>query len=134
MKLRRSFVPKGSSGPNETISVSPVRAGLYARVSTNDQQTLPMQMRALREYAARRGWTTTMQVKEVGSGATQRQMRERLVDAAWRREIDVVLVWRGLRRRGFNPRPRMGGDRSSANLYELLNLSCPFREPCARKF
>jgi DNA invertase Pin-like site-specific DNA recombinase len=28
------------------------RAGLYARVSTNDQKTLPMQNRALREYAA----------------------------------------------------------------------------------
>ena len=28
------------------------RAGLYARVSTNDQQTLAMQNRALREYAA----------------------------------------------------------------------------------
>jgi hypothetical protein len=27
------------------------RAGLYARVSTLDQQTLPMQMRALRDYA-----------------------------------------------------------------------------------
>src|ERR1035438_4946365 len=27
------------------------RAGLYARVSTNDQQTIPLQMRALREYA-----------------------------------------------------------------------------------
>ena len=46
------------------------RAGLYARVSTHDQQTLPMQNRALREYAARRGWTVVMQVKEVGSGAT----------------------------------------------------------------
>jgi len=31
------------------------RVGLYARVSTNDQQTLPMQSHALREYAARRG-------------------------------------------------------------------------------
>ena len=71
-----------------------LRAGLYARVSTNDQQTLPMQLRALREYAARRGWTTTMQVKEVGSGAAQRKMREQLIDAARRREIDVVLVWR----------------------------------------
>ena len=46
-----------------------VRAGLYARVSTQDQQTLPMQNRAMREYAARRGWTIAMQVKEVGSGA-----------------------------------------------------------------
>ena len=27
------------------------RAGLYARVSTNDQQTLAMQNRAMREYA-----------------------------------------------------------------------------------
>jgi DNA invertase Pin-like site-specific DNA recombinase len=71
-----------------------VRAGLYARVSTMDQQTLPMHIRAMREYAARRGWTVAMQVKEVGSGVTQRQIREKLLDAARRREIDVVLVWR----------------------------------------
>src|SRR5207302_6452988 len=70
------------------------RAGLYARVSTNDQQTLPMQSRAMREYAARRGWTVAMQVREVGSGSAQRQARERLWEAARRREIDVVLVWR----------------------------------------
>src|SRR5271168_2613338 len=71
-----------------------VRAGLYARVSTQDQQTLPMQNRAMREYATRRGWTIAMQVKEVGSGAAQRQRREELLEAARRREIDVVLVWR----------------------------------------
>jgi putative DNA-invertase from lambdoid prophage Rac len=70
------------------------RAGLYARVSTNDQQTIPLQIRALREYAARRGWTIALQVKEVGSGAAQRQLRERLLEEARRREIDVVLVWR----------------------------------------
>jgi putative DNA-invertase from lambdoid prophage Rac len=70
------------------------RAGLYARVSTNDQQTLPMQLRALREYVDRRGWAVAMQVREVGSGVTQRQARERLLEAARRREIDVVLVWR----------------------------------------
>jgi DNA invertase Pin-like site-specific DNA recombinase len=75
-------------------AANPVRAGLYARVSTQDQQTLPMQSRAMREYAAHRGWTITMQVKEVGSGASQRQMREKMLDAARRREIDVVLVWR----------------------------------------
>ena len=70
------------------------RVGLYARVSTLDQHTIPLQIRALREYAARRGWTIAMQVKEVGSGAAQRQLREKLLDAARRREIDVVLVWR----------------------------------------
>jgi putative DNA-invertase from lambdoid prophage Rac len=70
------------------------RAGLYARVSSSDQQTIPLQIRALREYAVRRGWTIALQVKEVGSGASQRQLRERLLEAARRREIDVVLVWR----------------------------------------
>ena len=71
-----------------------VRVGLYARVSTLDQQTLPMQNKAMREYASRRGWTVALQVKEVGSGATQRQRREELMLAVRRREIDVVLVWR----------------------------------------
>ena len=70
------------------------RAGLYARVSTNDQQTLPMQSHAMREYAARRGWAIAMQVREVGSGAAKRQAREKLLEAARRRQIDVVLVWR----------------------------------------
>src|SRR5437016_11088194 len=71
-----------------------VRAGLYARVSTHDQQTLPLQIRAMREYAARRGWTVALQIKEVGSGASQREKRTKLLDAARRREIDVVLAWR----------------------------------------
>jgi DNA invertase Pin-like site-specific DNA recombinase len=70
------------------------RAGFYARVSTNDQQTIPLQIRALREYAARRGWTIALQVREVNSGAAQREARETLLEAARRREIDVVLVWR----------------------------------------
>jgi DNA invertase Pin-like site-specific DNA recombinase len=70
------------------------RAGLYARVSTHDQQTLPLQVRTMREYAAKRGWTVAMQIKEVGSGAVERELREQLLAAARRREIDVVLVWR----------------------------------------
>jgi len=70
------------------------RAGLYARVSTNDQQTLAMQNRAMRVYATRRGWTIAMQVREVNSGAAKREAREKLLEAARRREIDVVLVWR----------------------------------------
>jgi putative DNA-invertase from lambdoid prophage Rac len=70
------------------------RVGLYARVSTEDQQTLPMQNRAMGEYAVRRGWTVAMQVNEVGSGTAQREARERLMEAARRREVDVVLVWR----------------------------------------
>jgi putative DNA-invertase from lambdoid prophage Rac len=71
------------------------RVGLYARVSTHDQQTLPLQMRTMREYAEKRGWTIAVQIKEVGSGAAERELREKLMAAARRRrEIDVVLVWR----------------------------------------
>ena len=70
------------------------RAGLYARVSTTDQQTLPMQMRAMHDYADRRGWMIATQIREIGSGAVQREAREQLMEAARRREIDVVVVWR----------------------------------------
>ena len=69
------------------------RAGLYARVSTNDQQTLSMQSRAMRDYATRRGWTITVQVREVGSGAAKREARERLLEAARRRETCSSGDW-----------------------------------------
>lgn len=71
-----------------------LRVGLYARVSTHDQKTLPLQMRGMREYVSKRGWTIAIQIKEVGSGAVERELRETLMAAARRREIDVVLVWR----------------------------------------
>ena len=71
-----------------------VRAGLYARVSTHDQQTLSLQVEALRSYATQRGWMVTTEVRDVGSGALERPKREHLLQAARRREIDAVLVWR----------------------------------------
>lgn len=71
-----------------------LRVGIYARVSTLDQQTLPMQIRALRDYAGKRGWVVALPVKEVGSGVSPREQRQQLIHAARRREIDVVLVWR----------------------------------------
>jgi len=66
-----------------------LRAGLYARVSTSDQQN-----RAMREYADRRGWTIALQVREVNFGAAKGEARKKVLEAAMRREIDVVLVWR----------------------------------------
>src|ERR1700754_1039378 len=68
------------------------RVGLYARVSTHDQQTLPMQMSAMRDYAKRRKWAVAIEVKDVGSGATTRPRREELIESARRREIDLILV------------------------------------------
>src|ERR1700740_2214219 len=52
--------------------VSPMRAALYARVSTHDQQTLAMQRDALHEFATRRGWTVIATVGEIASGAEDR--------------------------------------------------------------
>ena len=71
-----------------------MRVGLYARVSTYDQQTLPMQAEAMVQYAATRGWTVVLNIEEVASGASHRPQRERLLKAARRREIDALLVWR----------------------------------------
>ncbi len=88
---RKQAFPKT---PSCKVFGHPLRVGLYARISTHDQQTLPLQIRALREYAAKRDWTVVAQIKEVGSGASQRVLRANLIAAARRREIDVVLVWR----------------------------------------
>ena len=69
-----------------------LRAGLYARVSTHDQKTLPLQLSAMRDYAKKRSWAVATEVQDVGSGATPRPQREKLIEAARRREIDLVLV------------------------------------------
>jgi DNA invertase Pin-like site-specific DNA recombinase len=70
------------------------RVAIYARVSTHDQQTLPMQLEAMNAYAERKGWQIALRVEEVGSGAKTRPRREELLRAARRREIDVIVVWR----------------------------------------
>lgn len=74
--------------------VEPERVAIYARVSTHDQQTLPMQLEAMRAYSERKGWQIALTVEEVGSGAKTRPRREELLRAARRMEIDVIVVWR----------------------------------------
>ena len=71
-----------------------MRAALYARVSTHDQQTLGMQVEAMTAYIKNRGWVITEQIKDVGSGTNERPGRENLLKVARRREIDVIVVWR----------------------------------------
>ena len=68
--------------------------GLYARVSTHDQQTLPMQQEAMQAYVASRHWTIVAHIEDVGSGAVERPQRDALMQAARRRELDVIVVWR----------------------------------------
>lgn len=72
-----------------------MKAGIYARVSTHDQQTLNMQIDAMKKYAAARDWQIETEIAEIGSGAKDtRPQREALINQAKRRQIDVIIVWK----------------------------------------
>ena len=45
-----------------------LRAGLYARVSTHDQKTLPLQLAVVRDYAKKRSWPSPSRFKTWGLG------------------------------------------------------------------
>jgi len=56
-----------------------MRAALYARVSTRDQQTLPMQLKIMKDYVKNRGWDTVIQIEETSSGIKERKKRETIL-------------------------------------------------------
>jgi predicted site-specific integrase-resolvase len=101
-RASRTAKPKRGFGQRQEPAKM-FRVGLYALVSTHDQKTLPMQLRAMRKYATKRGWMIAVQIKEVRSGAVERELREKLMAAARRREIDVVLVWHWIAGAGHSP-------------------------------
>jgi DNA invertase Pin-like site-specific DNA recombinase len=69
-----------------------LRAGVYARVSTADQDC-GVQLDALRGYAAARGWSGVEYVDRGVSGAKDRRPAlDALLLAARRRDVAVVLV------------------------------------------
>src|SRR6202451_425204 len=69
---------------------------VYARVSTMNGQDPEMQLRGLREYCNRRGWTVAMEYVDVGiSGAKEKRPElDKLFADAHRRHFDAVVVWR----------------------------------------
>jgi putative DNA-invertase from lambdoid prophage Rac len=71
-----------------------MRVAIYARVSTHEQQTLKMQMKALRKYCRHRNWKIELEIEDIGSGAKERRKREQILDAARKRKIDAVVVWK----------------------------------------
>lgn len=68
--------------------------GIYARISTHDQHTLPMQLKRMKEYIKIRKWNLAVEFQEIGSGAKTRPMREELLKMARNREIDAILEWK----------------------------------------
>lgn len=71
-----------------------MKVGIYTRVSTQEQQTLPLQLKDLRQYAKQRKWKIEFEVTDVASGAKKRPKREELLKLAKQKRIDCVLVWR----------------------------------------
>jgi DNA invertase Pin-like site-specific DNA recombinase len=71
-----------------------VKAAIYARVSTLDQEP-ENQLQELRRYVEARGWTATEYVDRGVSGAKERRPAlDQLVADARRRRFDVVVCWR----------------------------------------
>lgn len=71
-----------------------MRAAIYARVSTTDQEP-ENQLIGLRRYVEAREWTAVEYVDKGVSGAkNSRPALDRLVKDAKRRKFDVLVVWR----------------------------------------
>lgn len=72
-----------------------MRAAIYARVSTVDQNC-ELQLRELREYTQRRGWTITGEYVDrawSGAKASRPELDKIMRDASLHR-FDAILVWK----------------------------------------
>src|SRR6266705_5014484 len=71
-----------------------MRAAIYARVSTFDQEP-ENQLQELRRYVQARGWTEKEYVDRGVSGAKDRRPAlDALINDAKRRRFDVLVCWR----------------------------------------
>jgi DNA invertase Pin-like site-specific DNA recombinase len=87
---------------------------LYARVSTHNGQNPEMQLRELREYASRRGWTIVAEyVEHISSAKERRPELEKLLADCRKRRFDAVVVYRY--------------DRFARSLRQLVNALDEFR-------
>jgi len=80
-----------------------MRAAIYARVSTFDQEP-ENQLQELRRYVEARGWSAIEFVDRGVSGAKDRRLAlDQMIADAKRRKFDIVVCWR-LDRLGRNLR------------------------------
>jgi DNA invertase Pin-like site-specific DNA recombinase len=71
-----------------------VKAAIYARVSTTDQNC-ELQLRELQSYADRQGWAIVETYRDIMSGAkANRPDLNRLILDARARKFDCLLVWK----------------------------------------
>jgi putative DNA-invertase from lambdoid prophage Rac len=73
----------------------PMKAAIYARVSTKDQKTIPDQLAELRAYAERSRWRVMAEFSEIESGKRDtRPQRAKLMQLVTKKKIDVVMVYK----------------------------------------
>src|SRR6266478_3774655 len=91
------------------------RAGIYARVSTNNAQDPEVQLAEIREFCMRREWTTVKEYVDKGiSGAKERRPAlDNLLTDCRRRAVDCVVLYRY--------------DRFARSLRQLVNALEEFR-------
>ena len=74
-----------------------MRAAIYARVSTSENQTCENQLLELRQIAERKGFTITDEFIDTGvsgsKGREQRPQFDALIKGAVRKDFDCILVW-----------------------------------------
>lgn len=95
-----AFTPR----PGILDAGAPMKAAIYARVSTIDQNS-EQQVTELRRYCAARGWMISREYVDQGVSGTRerRPALDDLLRDAKRRRFDVLVVWR-LDRLGRNLR------------------------------
>jgi DNA invertase Pin-like site-specific DNA recombinase len=91
------------------------RAGIYARVSTNNGQDPEVQLAEIRQFCNRRGWTTVKEYVDKGiSGSKEhRPALDNLLADCRKRAVDCVVVYRY--------------DRFARSLRQLVNALEEFR-------
>jgi DNA invertase Pin-like site-specific DNA recombinase len=74
-----------------------MKGAIYVRVSTaNNGQSPEMQLRELRKYCERRGWSVAGEYVDLGISGTKEKRPEldRLMANAHRRHFNAVIVWK----------------------------------------
>lgn len=74
-----------------------MHVALYARVSTRDKDQNPgTQLLPLRDFAAANGWATVQEYVDWASAGDVKNRRawRQLLDAAGKRQVDLIVVWR----------------------------------------
>ena len=75
--------------------VQPLRAAVYARVSTDDKgQTPENQLEPLRRHCQEQGWQWVEYVDFESGRKADREQFKRMLEDADRRKFDIVIAWR----------------------------------------